>query len=338
MIELRSDTFTVANHKMREVMAQAKVGDDVYGEDPTVNELQAQVAKLFGKERSLFVPTGTMGNLLAVLSVCDRGDEIITEYNMHMFKYEVANISAIASVQINPISGVDGKIPLDYLKSAIREENIHFPQTKMIALENTHNMAGGKVLEKSYIDAVGKLAKDKGLHLHIDGARIFNAQVSLGIEMDSLVENADSIMVCLSKGLGAPVGSMLVGKNDFIEKALKYRKMLGGGMRQWGHCAAAGLYALENGPKNLKKDHEHCEMIGKALAEKDWVESVDSSTNICRFTVSETISDKLVEYMEKNLIKIQRTGSFFRIVTHLNVSKKDVEKVLDAINQFKPGN
>ncbi|WP_350342750.1 low-specificity L-threonine aldolase [Proteinivorax tanatarense] len=334
MIELRSDTFTVATAEMRKAMAEAKVGDDVYGEDPTVNLLQQKVAKVFGKEKSLFVPTGTMGNLLAVLSVCDRGDEIITESNMHIFKYEVANIAALASVQIHPLSGVDGKIPLDYIKNAIREDNIHFPKTKMIALENTHNMAGGKVLDKPYIDAVAKLAKKNSLHLHIDGARIFNAQVSLGIPMHKLVENVDSVMVCLSKGLGAPVGSMLVGNDELIAKALKYRKMLGGGMRQWGHSAAAGLMALKEGPENLLKDHQHCKMIGESLSIQPWIKSVDYSTNICRFVVEKEISNKLIRYMEDNKVKIQRTGNFFRIVTHLNITKNDVEKVIKVINDF----
>lgn len=335
MIELRSDTFTVADEKMRRAMAQAQVGDDVYNEDPTVNNLQKIAGEFFGKESAIFVPSGTMGNLLAVLTACQRGDEIIAEYNSHIFQYEVAGVSALAGVQINPIKGIDGKIPIDYLNGAIRDENIHFPTTRMICLENTHNMSGGKVLEVEYINAVAGIAKKNNIHLHIDGARIFNAAVAQGIDPKKLLENVDSVMVCLSKGLGAPMGSLLVGTEEFINSVRKYRKMLGGGMRQWGHAAAAALIALEDGPKRLHEDHENCKALAEALKEKKWTEDVQQSTNICRFFVPDNKqADNFQEYMLKNGVRVQKAGNSFRMVTHLNVSQEDTKKVVELINNF----
>ncbi len=336
VIELRSDTFTQADEKMRKAMADAVVGDDVYQEDPSVNNLQNRAAEIFSKEAALFVPSGTMGNLLAVLSTCQRGDEIIMENTMHTFLYEVAGISALAGVQIYPVPGNDGKIPLYSINSGIRPENIHFPATKMIALENTHNMSGGKVLDLDYINAVGQLAKEKNIHFHIDGARIFNAITELGVTASEMVQNVDSIQVCLSKGLGAPMGSMLIGKTDFIDKARKYRKMLGGGMRQWGHAAAAGIIALEEGPKKLLDDHINCGEIAEALVTKTWTKDVTYSTNICRFQVIDMkTADNFTEYMNGNHVRVQRTGDTFRIVTHFNVSKADTLKVVSLINSFK---
>ena len=335
MIELRSDTFTIADEKMRKAMAEAEVGDDVYNEDPSVNKLQKIAGEFFGKEAALFVPSGTMGNLLAVLTACQRGDEIIAEYNSHIFQYEVAGVSSVAGVQINPIKGIDGKIPIDIIKEAIRDENIHFPTTRMICLENTHNVSGGKVLEVEYINAVASVAKENNIHLHIDGARIINAATALGISPKELLENVDSVMVCLSKGLGAPMGSLLVGTKEFIDRALKYRKMLGGGMRQWGHAAAAALIALEEGPQRLSQDHQHCEILAEALKKQQWTAEVQSSTNICRFLVpDEKKGNDLVDYMLNNGVRIQKTGVNFRVVTHLNVTEEDIKKVVALINGF----
>lgn len=339
MIELRSDTFTIAHEKMRNAMAYAVVGDDVYGEDPTVNRLQELAAKTFDKEKALFVPSGTMGNLLAVLAVCQRGDEIIMDYHMHMFQYEVAGISALAGAQINPLIGIDGKIPIELIKDTIRKENIHFPRTKMIALENTHNISGGKVLELNYINDVAKLSKEYKLHFHIDGARLYNAIVALGVEPKDILENVDSAQICLSKGLGAPMGSILLGTSDFIEKALKYRKMLGGGMRQWGHAAAAGIIALEEGPKELMADHKRCELLSSELRKHWWAVNVQSSTNICRFQIpKEEIADAFERYMLENGVKVQRGGTSLRMVTHRNLSEDDIIKVMTLIGAFKGGN
>lgn len=339
MIELRSDTFTTADEKMRNAMAFAEVGDDVYGEDPTVNRLQELAAKTFDKERALFVPSGTMGNLLAVLAVCQRGDEIIMDYHMHMFQYEVAGISALAGVQINPLKGFDGKIPLDIIEDTIRKENIHFPTTRMIALENTHNISGGKVLELNYINAVGKLARENNLHFHIDGARLFNAMVALGVEAKDMLESVDSAQICLSKGLGAPMGSILLGRAEFIDKALKYRKMLGGGMRQWGHAAAAGIIALEEGPLHLIFDHKNTEKLATELRKHWWVTEVQSSTNICRFQIpNEDLAAEFEEYMLENEIRVQRGGTGLRMVTHRNISEKDISKVVTLMGAFKGGN
>ena len=339
MIELRSDTFTKADEKMRNAMAFAEVGDDVYGEDPTVNKLQELAATAFGKEKALFVPSGTMGNLLAVLAVCQRGDEIIMDYYMHMFQYEVAGISALAGVQINPLKGFDGKIPLDLIKDTIRKENIHFPTTRMIALENTHNISGGKVLELNYINAVAKLAKENDLHFHIDGARLYNAMIALEVEPKVMLENVDSAQICLSKGLGAPMGSILLGSAEFIDKALKYRKMLGGGMRQWGHAAAAGIIALEEGPANLIYDHKNCDLIATELRKHWWVTDVQSSTNICRFQIpKEELAVQFEDYMLENGVRVQRGGTSLRVVTHRNLTENDIQKVVALIGAFKGGN
>jgi threonine aldolase len=256
-IDLRSDTVTKPTDAMRKAMAQAEVGDDVYGEDPTVNRLQAMAAERFNKPAAIFIPSGTMGNLAAILVHCTRGDEVILGDRSHTYLYEAGGVSVLGGVHTFIVPNQrDGKIPLDALVAAIRPDDAHFPSTRLICLENTHNRCGGSVLEKAYIDSVSELAHSRGLKLHMDGARIFNAAVALDTPVADLVSGVDSLTFCLSKGLCAPVGSVLVGDEEFIAKAHRIRKLLGGGMRQVGILAAAGIIALEQMIDRLAQDHE----------------------------------------------------------------------------------
>lgn len=256
MIDLRSDTVTKPTLEMREAMAKAEVGDDVYGEDPTINRLQEAAAEKMGKEAGLFVPSGTMGNLIAVLVHCQRGEEAIMGDQGHTFVYEAGGISALGGVFPHTLPNqLDGTLRIDEIRSAIRPDDIHQPPTKLIILENTQNRCGGVVLSEEYISRVGVLAHEKGLKLHIDGARIFNASVAMKMDAKDMVQAADSITFCLSKGLCAPVGSVLCGSDEFIARAKRLRKMLGGGMRQAGILAAAGLVALDSMVDRLEEDH-----------------------------------------------------------------------------------
>jgi len=265
-IDLRSDTVTEPTPEMREAMANAVVGDDVYGEDPTVNELQELSAKMLGKEAALFVPSGTMGNLAAILAYCGRGDEIILGNRSHTYLYEVGGVSALGGVHTYVVENkADGTTTYDDIVAAIRPENDHFPTTRVICLENTHNRCGGSVLSVKYTQEVGRIANDHGLLMHIDGARIFNAAVALGVPPAMLVASADSVTFCLSKGLCAPVGSVICGEEVFIQKVHRARKMLGGGMRQAGVLAAAGIIALENMVDRLGEDHRRARQLAEIL-------------------------------------------------------------------------
>ena len=268
MIDLRSDTVTKPSPEMREVIARAEVGDDVYGEDPTVNLLEEESARLLGKQAGLFIPSGTMGNLAAVLTHCERGSEVILGDRAHIFLFEVGGIAALGGIQAHTVPNQkDGTLDLEDIKNAIRWDDIHDPPTRLITLENTHNRCGGVPLTAEYTRAVGEIARQHNLKFHLDGARLFNAAAALGTDAKELVEPADSVMFCLSKGLGAPVGSILCGEHDFIRKARKTRKMLGGGMRQAGLIAAAGLYALENQLPLIKDDHQRAADLARGLSE-----------------------------------------------------------------------
>lgn len=266
-IDLRSDTVTQPTEEMREAMARAEVGDDVYGEDPTVNRLEAVAAERMGKEAGLFVASGTMANLVAVLTHCQRGDEALMGDLGHTFLFEVGGVSALGGVLVHAIPNQpDGTLALEQLKSSVRPDDVHQPKTRLIVLENTHNRCGGVPLTLEYTRAVGRLAKSEGLALHLDGARIFNASIAFGVAPRELAEPADSVMFCLSKGLCAPVGSVLCGSHEFIGKARKVRKQLGGGMRQAGVLAAAGLVALEHMVDRLEEDHRNALTLARGLA------------------------------------------------------------------------
>jgi len=265
-IDLRSDTVTKPTPEMRQAMAEAEVGDDVYGEDPTVNQLEALAADRMGMQAALFIPSGTMGNLAAILALCARGDEVILGDRSHTFLYEAGGVAALGGVHPRTIPNQeDGTLLLEDITSAIRPDDPHFPISRLVCIENTHNRCGGAVLSVDYTQAVADLAKSNGLFLHIDGARIFNAAVALGVPASHLAKGADSVTFCLSKGLCAPVGSMLCGSEAFIQNARRARKQLGGGMRQVGILAAAGIVALEKMTECLKQDHERTRALASGI-------------------------------------------------------------------------
>ncbi|HUW09855.1 MAG TPA: low-specificity L-threonine aldolase, partial [Anaerolineae bacterium] len=266
-IDLRSDTFTKPTPAMLAAMFRADVGDDVFGEDPTVNRLEAIAAERLGKEAAVFVASGTMGNLICLLAHCGRGDEVILGDQSHTYVYEQGGSSALGGIHPRPLPNQpDGTIDLDAMEGAIRGLNIHFPPTRLICLENTHNRCGGAVLTVDYMRSVGKLARDHEIALHLDGARLFNAAVALGVDVKELVADADSVTFCLSKGLAAPVGSVVCGSSDFVAQARRARKVVGGGWRQAGVIAAAGIVALEQMVDRLADDHANAKRLAEGLA------------------------------------------------------------------------
>jgi threonine aldolase len=266
IIDMRSDTVTVPTPAMRAAMANAEVGDDVYGEDPTVNRLEELSAQMMGKEAGLFVPSGTMGNLTAVLTHCTRGDEAIMGHLGHTFLFEAGGVAALGGVMPHTIPNqADGSLRLEDIQNAIRADDVHFPPSKLVILENTHNRAGGTVLGVDYTAQVAEVAHRNGMLLHIDGARIFNAAAALGVEAKALVKDANSVTFCLSKALCAPVGSVLCGSSEFIHRARKLRKQLGGGMRQAGILAAAGIVALQEIVPQLPEDHRRARLLAQGL-------------------------------------------------------------------------
>lgn len=330
-IDLRSDTVTQPTAAMRRAMAAAPVGDDVYGEDTSINELEAASAKLLGKEAALFVTSGTMGNLLAVLAVCQRGDEIIMEQQMHMFWYEVAGIAGLAGVQIRTLPGRYGAVAAEDLQAAIRPVDIHYPPSRMFCLENTHNRAGGTVLSVEQMRALSAIARSAGLWVHTDGARIFNAAVHLAVEPRTLAECTDSLTFCLSKGLAAPVGSVLVGPQGFIDRARKYRKMLGGGMRQAGVLAAPGLIAIDAMRGRLATDHKNARRLAEGLARLGVSIDLDSvQTNIICFRLDQDAEAFVTELAERGILANTTGPDSIRFVTHYQVDEQDVVTVLTA--------
>ena len=335
MIDLRSDTFTHPTQSMRDAMATAEVGDDVFQEDPTIKKLEALSAEKTGKEAALFVPTGTMGNLISVLSHCDRGDEILLGDRCHISLYEVGGVSALGGVHPRTLANnCDGTISLEILEKGIRHSDIHSPTTRLICLENTHNFCQGTPLSPDYMRSVGNLAKKYGLKIHLDGARVFNAATALNVPVSKLTEDVDSVMFCLSKGLSAPVGSLVCGSSEFIDKARKMRKMVGGGMRQAGHLAAAGLVALRELVERLEEDHKNAKLLANGIAGIDGIELDDTQvkTNILFFKLTKLEGTKFISELEKQQIKILMTGTgTFRAVIHREVSKEQVERVIETI-------
>jgi threonine aldolase len=338
VIDMRSDTVTWPTPEMREAMAHAEVGDDVYGEDPTVNKLQELAAERSGKEAALFVPSGAMGNLAALLTHCQRGDEVILGDLAHPYVYETGGMSALGGIHPRSLQNQpDGTLKLDDIRAAIREDDVHYPITRLIALENTHNRCNGVPVSAEYIRSVGEIAKQHKLILHIDGARIFNASVALGIPLSQLVTPADSITFCLSKGLCAPVGSLLCGSKDFIYRATRIRKQLGGGMRQAGILAAAGIISLNKMVDRLAEDHARAKTLAAGLAEITDLTVFPQHTNIIRFQLSEASkvkADHLLETLEKQGIRIGRGGPWgFRAVTHYWIDDAAIQKTLKAFNK-----
>ncbi|GAB4312487.1 MAG: low-specificity L-threonine aldolase [Phototrophicales bacterium] len=341
-IDLRSDTVTHPTPQMREAMANAEVGDDVYGEDPTVNRLEAEAAEMLGKEAGLFVSSGNQGNLVAVLTHCGRGDEVILGDKAHIFKYEAGGIAALGGVHPHTVPvHQDGTMALDDIRHAIREDDYHFPRTRLICLENTQGTVGGIPVSKAYTDAVAQIAHENDLKLHIDGARIFNAATALNIPAKDLIEHADSMTFCLSKGLCAPVGSILVGDATFIKEARRVRKVLGGGMRQAGILAAAGLIALHDMTKRLHEDHERAQQIGLGIQDIPGIHVRSIHTNFVFFdllpdaklTPAELVA-KLWDHYRIQLSLYPGYTHTFRIVTHYWITPERGETVIQAMKDL----
>lgn len=339
-IDLRSDTITKPTPKMREAMASAKVGDDVYREDPTVNRLEEISADLLGKEAGLFLPSGTMGNLAAILAHCGRGDEVILGDLAHTFLFEAGGISALGGVHPHTIPNqADGTLRLEDIENAIRPDDAHFPPTRLITLENTHNRCGGSPLTVEYTQQVGDLARKQGLKLHLDGARIFNAAVALGVEPAELTAPVDSVTFCLSKGLAAPVGAVLCGSEEFIAQARRIRKQLGGGMRQAGIIAAAGIVALETILPRLGEDHARARLLAHRLADipQLQLEPDTPATNMVYCALREDVpldAPQVAEKLREHSVLVGATSQRrFRLVTHYWIEEADVEKVSAAFEE-----
>jgi len=335
LIDLRSDTVTKPTPEMRRAMYEAEVGDDVYGEDPTVNRLQERAAEMLGKEAALFVPTGTQGNQVAILTHTRRGQEVIVEAEAHVYIYEVGGIAALSGCQVKPVPGVNGAMDPAAVEAAIRADNVHYPRTGLVCLENTHNRSGGCVLPPENVAAVAEVAHRHGIPVHLDGARIFNAAVALGRPVAELVAPVDSVMFCLSKGLAAPVGSLLVGSRDFIAEARRNRKLLGGGMRQAGVLAAAGLVALELMVDRLADDHANARRLAEGIANIPGLavnmETVQTNMVAVEITDPRWTAPALVQALRAEGVLCNDTGPRrIRLVTHKDVTAADVELALDA--------
>ncbi len=342
-IDLRSDTVTQPTPAMRRAMAEAPVGDDVYGEDPSVNRLQELAAAMLGKEAGLFVPSGTMGNLAAVLAHCGRGDEAILGNKAHTFLFEAGGISALGGVHSCQIPNQpDGTLALDDIRSAIRPDDPHDPITRLVALENTHNRCGGVVLSAEYTRAVGALARQHNLKLHIDGARIFNAAVALGVPAAELVAPADSVTFCLSKALCAPVGSVLCGSHEFIARAHRVRKQLGGGMRQAGVLAAAGIVALETMIDRLAEDHSRARRLAEGLAAIPGLvlDGVPPTNMVFLGLADEVPADarEVAGLLKSRGVLVGAVSERrFRLVTHYWIDDAAVDRSVEAFAQMLQG-
>ena len=332
-IDLRSDTVTRPSPAMRAAMVAAEVGDDVYGEDPSVNRLEALAASMLGKEAALFVPTGTQSNLLGVMSHCERGDEYIVGQQAHTYKYEGGGAAVLGSIQPQPLDfEPDGTLDLDKAAAAIKPDDSHFARTRLLCLENTQ---GGKVLPLDYLQRAHDFARARGLGLHLDGARLFNAVVSQGVEAREIARLFDTVSICLSKGLGAPVGSVLCGSSAHIAKARRWRKVLGGGMRQAGVLAAAGMHALQNNVQRLAEDHANASLLADLLATVEGVR-VDRAavqTNMVFVSVDAQRAEALREFLRQRNMLIG-AGSTIRLVTHLDVNAEDIQALAGAVAQF----
>jgi threonine aldolase len=341
MIDLRSDTVTKPTKEMRAAMAAAEVGDDVYGEDPTVNRLQERSAEIFEKEAALFVPTGSMGNQIAVKLHTKPGQEVVIEERGHIFNYEMGGPAAVSSVMIRPVKSADGsgQLKWDEIAPALHIDLPYYTApTGLICLENTHNFAGGSVMTAEHCSEICDKAHERKVPVHMDGARIFNASVALETSVADLTRGCDSVQFCLSKGLGAPVGSMLLGKKDFITEARTWRKRLGGGMRQAGIIAAAGLIAIEESPKRLHEDHENARVLAEGLAQIRGI-GIDLEkvvTNIVIFDISaagKTSAEICAGLKEKGVLAIG-FGDAIRMVTHCDVDRTCIEKTLASVRQI----
>ena len=338
VIDLRSDTITRPTSAMRKVMAEAEVGDDVFFEDPTVNRLQDRIAEMLGKEAALFVPSGTMSNQIAINCHTRPGDEVICEENNHIFNYECGAPAFLSGVQLHPLKGFRGVISVQQIASALRPSDHHYAQSRLIVLENTHNRAGGTIFPLEEIKAINQFAGSRNLKMHLDGARLWNAHVVTGISLEEYGSLFDSVSVCLSKGLGAPVGSVLAGSKTFIDEAHRYRKIYGGGMRQAGILAAAGLYALDHHIQRLHIDHERARQIAECLDAFDGVdvdlEATLTNIVIADFACSDLTGADVAEKLKANgVLSIPFSQSKIRFVTHLDLSADDIRSAIEILHQ-----
>ena len=340
IIDLRSDTVTLPSKEMMTSIINSKLGDDVFQEDPTVNKLENRAAELVGKESAILVPSGTMGNLIAILVHAPRGTEVILGDKSHTFIYEAGGISAFGGIHSHQLkNNTNGTIDLDRIQNAIRDDNIHFPRTSLISLENTHNMCYGTPITEKYIKSVKKIADIYSLPIHIDGARIFNSAISQEVDVKQLTGNIDSITFCLSKGLAAPIGSVLCGSKTFINEARRIRKALGGGMRQAGIIASAGLFSLKKFDEQIRFDHNNAQMLAKGINEIDGLRiDIDKvKTNIIYFSIDSEImsGNELVTLMNSHNIKFfEVSKNRFRLVTHYGINKSDIDYILSLFNKF----
>ncbi len=338
-IDLRSDTVTQPTQAMRNAMATAEVGDDVFGEDPTTNELEALAAERLGKEAGLFVPSGTMANLVAVLTHCARGEEVILGDRSHTFLYEAGGIAALGGIHPHTLPNqTDGTLDMGDIEGAVRSENVHFPRSRLICLENTHNACGGRVLTSVYLRDVRRLADRHGLRLHVDGARLFNAAIAAQADVKTLTADADSVSICLSKGLAAPVGSVLCGTTSFIAEARRTRKLLGGGMRQCGVLAAAGIVALQGMTDRLREDHEHARFLADHLAALPGIELDPATveTNIVFFDLRPDCGPAadLAERLDGRGLRVLALGpQRLRAVTHHGIGRPDIDRSLSLMRE-----
>lgn len=337
IIDLRSDTVTRPTAAMLEAMMKAPVGDDVFGEDPTINELEQYAAEMFGMEAALFCPSGTMTNQIAIKVHTQPGDEVICHRESHIYCYEGGGIAFNAGAQVRLLSGDFGKFSANDIETNINPGDSHYARTSLVAVENTTNRGGGGTYSIEELRSIAAAARKNGLAYHLDGARLMNAIVANGEDPRDYGQIFDSISLCLSKGLGCPVGSLLIGSKAFIKKAHRYRKMMGGGMRQAGILAAAGIYALKNNVARLAEDHRHAAEVAQALTQKSWVEQVlPCETNIVIFFVADTATrDKVLQHLQNHSVKAMAFGpKSIRFVFHLEITSKDMESLVQVLELF----
>jgi threonine aldolase len=338
LVDLRSDTVTKPSPGMRQAMAEAEVGDDVFHEDPTINRLEAMVAAMYGKEAALYVASGTMANQIAIRAQTHHGDEIIMERTSHPFNSEAGALAALAGVQVNLVNGQHGIMDVEQISPVVRTPNVHHAPTALICLENTHNRGGGSVWPLANIRAIHEFARSVGVPMHLDGARLLNACVATGLAPKDYARYFDSCTLCLSKGLGAPVGSLVIGSEAFISKAHRFRKQFGGGMRQAGILAAAGIYALEHNIERLAEDHLNAKRLARGIADIDGLD-IDVNavvTNILYFDVRRpglSVSTLLERLRAAEVLMLGTGPSRIRAVTHLDVSKEGIERAIDVLRQ-----
>jgi threonine aldolase len=339
IIDFRSDTVTRPTPEMRQAMFDAIVGDDVFGDDPTVIALEEKAAAMFGKEKALFVPSGTMGNQISIKVHTSPGEEIILECEAHIYLFEAGGAAFHSGVSIKTIQTDNGIMPLDEIEKSIRADNVHFPRTSLICFENTHNMKSGRIVPLDYMKELYKFAKSRGINVHLDGARIWNAHVATGIPLSEYAKYADSVMACVSKGLSSPVGSLIMGSEEFIKKARRIRKVMGGGMRQAGVLAACGLISLDKMIVRLEEDHDNAKFLADGLSQIQWVTCPDHvDTNILIITINDSkinSSMVLTHLKNKNILAVPRDNNKIRFVTHKDVSRTDVETLIGVMKSFK---